>query len=74
MGIASLGPLPAPAKAQAEAIRAAQARAAAELGLLPGGDMASVMPGLDGVHWPPDSVRDAARRVAAALADALPPP
>jgi hypothetical protein len=74
MGIASAGPLPAQARAQAEAIRAAQARAAAELGLLPGGDMAAVMPGLDGVHWSPDSVRDAARRVAATLAAALPPP
>jgi lysophospholipase L1-like esterase len=74
MGVASSISLPAQAEARAGAIRAAQFRAAAELGLLPGGDMASVMPGLDGVHWSPDGVREAARRVAAALADALPPP
>ncbi len=73
-GIASTGPLPARVGAQAEAIRAAQARATAGLDLLPGGDMAGVAPGLDGVHWPRASVREAARRAAAALARALPPP
>jgi hypothetical protein len=73
-GIASTGPLPARVAEQAEAIRAAQARAATGLGLLPGGDMAAVAPGLDGVHWPPDTVREAARHVAAALARALQPP
>jgi hypothetical protein len=73
-GIATTGPLPAQIEAQAEAIRAAQARAAAELGLLPGGDMAAAAPGLDGVHWPPAAVRQAARQTAEALARALPPP
>ncbi len=73
-GLASTGPLPPGAAEQAEAIRAAQARTAAALGLFPGGDMAAVPPGLDGVHWPRASVREAARQAAAALARVLPPP
>jgi hypothetical protein len=72
-GVASAGPLPAPAATRADAIRAAQARAADELGLLPGGDTTAVAPGLDGVHWSPGAVRQAARKLAAALARALQP-
>lgn len=73
-GLASAEPLPALTAARAEAIRAAQARAAAGLGLLPGGDMAAAEPGLDGVHWARDAVRLAAQEAAEALARALPPP
>jgi len=73
-GIAWREPLPEPTRNAAEAIRAAQERAADALGLLPGGDTARVAPGLDGVHWAPEAVRDAARRAAAALAGVLQPP
>jgi lysophospholipase L1-like esterase len=59
---------------RAEAVREAQAAAARELGLLPGGAMDGVALGLDGVHWSPEGAREAARRVAAALADVLAPP
>lgn len=72
-GLAWRRPLPAAVASQAEAIRAAQARAAAGLGLRPGGDMAAVAPGLDGVHWARGPVRQAARETAAALARALAP-
>ena len=73
-GIASTAPMPDGARNRVEAIRAAQHSSAAALGLLPGGDTAGVAPGLDGVHWPPDAVREAARRAAAALAETLPRP
>ena len=73
-GIASTESMPDEAKKRVEAIRTAQHSSAAALGLLPGGDTAGVAPGLDGVHWPPGAVREAARRAAAALAEALPPP
>jgi hypothetical protein len=73
-GIASMESMPDEAKKRVEAIRAAQHSSAAALGLLPGGDTTGVAPGLDGVHWPPGAVREAARRAAAALAEALPPP
>jgi lysophospholipase L1-like esterase len=59
---------------RAAAVREVQAAAARELGLLPGGAMEGVALGPDGVHWSPEGVREAARRVAAALADALAPP
>lgn len=73
-GLASRGPVPGAGANGADAIREAQNRATAALGLLPGGDTSGVAPGLDGVHWSPDAVREAARRAAAALAEALAPP
>jgi hypothetical protein len=73
-GIASTEPMPGETRDRVEAIRGAQRRSAAALGLLPGGDAAGVAPGLDGVHGPPGAVREAARRAAAALAEALPRP
>ncbi|SDB72476.1 SGNH/GDSL hydrolase family protein [Belnapia rosea] len=52
---------------QAAALRAAQAG----LGLPSGGSMTMVAPGLDGIHWSAEGVRQAAREAAAALAGAL---
>ena len=52
-------------------IRAAQAAAARRFGLLPGGDMAGVATGADGIHWSADGLRQAVREAAAAIVRAL---
>ncbi|MDO9710594.1 hypothetical protein [Paracraurococcus lichenis] len=74
LGLAWHRPLDPATAAQAGAIRYAQAEAARRFGLLPGGDMAAVESGADGIHWSAEGVRRAAREAAAALAAALPPP
>ncbi|MBL6079573.1 SGNH/GDSL hydrolase family protein [Belnapia sp. T18] len=66
-GLARRQPLDPHLARHAEAIRAAQAR----LGLPSGGDMAGIVPGLDGIHWTEAGVRQATREAAAALATAL---
>jgi hypothetical protein len=66
-GLARRQPLDPGLARQAEAIRAAQAG----LGLPSGGSMAAIAPGLDGIHWTEEGVRQAAREAATALAAAL---
>ncbi len=69
--LAPLSPLRAGTAAGARAVRDGQASLARGAGLLPGGAMAGVAAGPDGIHWSPDGVRLAAREAAAALAPAL---
>ncbi len=64
----ALGP---DAALDATAIRQAQADAAPQLRLAPGGDLSRLAPGADGVHWSREGVRYAAHEVAAAIARAL---
>ena len=51
LGLARRRPLDPGTAAHATVIRAAQAEAARRFGLLPGGDMAGVETGADGIHW-----------------------
>jgi hypothetical protein len=71
LGLARRRPLDPATSAHADVIRAAQAAAAARFGLLPGGDMAGVATGADGIHWSADGLRQAMRAAAAALVRAL---
>ena len=73
LGLAQRRPLPPKVVAGAAAIRAAQAAAARCFGLLPGGDMAAVETGADGIHWSAAGLRRVAREVASAIDAALPP-
>jgi hypothetical protein len=71
LGLARRRSLDQAASAHAAVIRAAQAEAARRFGLLPGGDMAGVATGADGIHWSADGLRQAARAAAAAIVRAL---
>jgi hypothetical protein len=71
LGLARHRPLDPATAAHAAAIRAAQAGAALRFGLLPGGDLAGVETGADGIHWSAEGLRQAARAAAAAIARAL---
>lgn len=53
--------------ARAETLRGLQRQSMTELGLRDGGDLRRVTPGLDGIHWSEQGVREAARVTAAAL-------
>ncbi|MBL6459550.1 hypothetical protein JMJ55_30025 [Belnapia sp. T6] len=72
LGFAQVRPLDAATAAHAALIWEAQAEAARRYGLLPGGEMADVETGRDGIHWSAEGLRRAAREAAAALAAALP--
>ncbi|MBL6458965.1 hypothetical protein JMJ55_26910 [Belnapia sp. T6] len=72
--LAQLRPLNSATTTHAGLIRAAQAEAARRYGLLPGGEMAEVETGTDGIHWSAEGLRRATREAAAAVAAALPPP
>jgi hypothetical protein len=72
-GLARLRPVVPATAAHAAVIRAAQAEAARRYGLLPGGEMADVETGADGIHWSAEGLRRAMREAAAALDAALPP-
>ncbi|MFZ4409009.1 MAG: hypothetical protein ACOYOH_16840 [Paracraurococcus sp.] len=71
LGLARRRTLDPAVAAHADIIRAAQAEAAHRFGLRPGGNMAGIATGADGIHWTADGVRQAAREVAAALVLAL---
>ena len=73
LGLARRRPPDPATAAHAAVIRAAQAEAACRFGLLPGGDLAGVETGADGIHWSAEGVRQAARAAAAAIARALEP-
>jgi hypothetical protein len=74
LGLAQVRPLTPAIAAHAAVIRAAQGEAARRYGLLPGGEMAQVETGADGIHWSAEGLRQAMREAAAALVAALPPP
>ncbi|WP_431267118.1 hypothetical protein [Dankookia sp. P2] len=73
LGLAQRRPLDPATAAHAAAIRDAQAEAARRFGLLPGGDLAGVATGVDGIHWAAEGVRQAAREAASAIVRALDP-
>jgi len=74
LGLAQRRRLDPAMSAHAEVIRAAQAAAAQRFGLRPGGDMARIETGADGVHWSAAGLRLAMREAAAAIDRALPHP
>ncbi len=73
LGLSRTAPLGRDAAIDASAIRGAQADAARQFGLAPGGDLSRLAPGADGVHWSRDGVRYAAHEVAEAIVAALRP-
>ena len=71
LGLAQRRPLDPGTAAHAAVIRAAQSDAARRFGLRPGGDMAKVEVGADGIRWTAAGLRRAAREAAAAIVLAL---
>jgi hypothetical protein len=73
LGLSRTAPLGRDAAIDASAIRDAQADAARQFRLAPGGDLSRLAPGADGVHWSRDGVRYTAHEVAEAIVSALRP-